>query len=331
MEGQGWWRRPGRFFCPPVAAAGVVAAMPVVVRHKETSPVVQPILITGASGTLGSAFARICENRHLAYHLLSRMEMDIADLDSVERVIAHYKPWAIINACGYVRVDDAEKDIERCFRENVHGPSLLARVCARHGIQLLTFSSDLVFDGRQHSPYVETDAVAPLNVYGRSKAESEQKVLDSHPDALVIRTSAFFGPWDRFNFVTQALQSLSEGKPFAAACDITVSPTYVPDLVNACLDLVVDKERGIWHLTNSQPVTWAELALKASIMAGVDSSRLEARPSKDLGYVAVRPTYSALLSERGILLPALDDALSRYLHSRQQANEEEVPGLAAQS
>jgi dTDP-4-dehydrorhamnose reductase len=331
LQGQGWWRRPGRFFCAPVAAAGVVAALPVIVRNKEASPIVQPILIAGATGTLGSAFARFCESRHLAYHLLSRKEMDIADLDSVERTIAHYRPWAIINACGYVRVDDAENDAERCFRENVDGPSLLARVCARHGIQLLTFSSDLVFDGQQHSPYVETDAVAPLNVYGKSKAESERRVLDSHPDALVIRTSAFFGPWDRFNFVTQALQALSSGEAFAAACDITVSPTYVPDLVNACLDLLIDKESGIWHLTNSQPVTWAELALKACNMAGIDAGRLEARPSSLLGYVATRPQYSALLSERGILLPALDDALSRYLHLRAQALEQAVPDLAAQS
>jgi dTDP-4-dehydrorhamnose reductase len=92
--------------------------------------------------------------------------------------------------------------------------------------------------------------VAPLNAYGRSKAEAERRVLDSDPQALVVRTSAFFGPWDEHNFVTQALAALGEGRPFAAAGDMTVSPTYVPDLVNACLDLLIDKECGIWHLTN---------------------------------------------------------------------------------
>lgn len=330
LQGQGWWRRPGRFYCPPVAAAGAVAAIPAV-RSRESSPLVRPILIAGATGTLGSAFARICETRHLAHRLLTRQEMDIADADAVERAIAHHQPWAIVNASGYVRVDEAEKDAERCFRENAYGPSLLARACARHGIQLLTFSSDLVFDGRQQSPYVETDPVAPLNVYGKSKAEAERRVLEAYPEALVIRTSAFFGPWDGFNFVTQALQALAGGVPFAAASDMTVSPTYVPDLVNACLDLLVDRESGIWHLSNSQPLTWAELALKASIMAGIDPARLEARPWNMLAYAAARPVYSALLSERAILLPALDDALSRYLHLRRQAIGQDIAEQAAQS
>ena len=87
---------------------------------------------------------------------------------------------------------------------------VLAQVCARHAIQLLTFSSDLVFDGKQQSPYLESDPVGPLNSYGRSKAEAERRVLDLFPEALVVRTSAFFGPWDMHNFVTLALKALME-------------------------------------------------------------------------------------------------------------------------
>src|SRR5690606_25597244 len=154
------------------------------------------------------------------------------------------------NASGYVRVDDAEHDVERCFRENAAGPAVLAAACARHGVHLTTFSSDLVFDGRQANPYVETDPVAPINTYGRSKAEGERAVLDCNPDALVARTSSFFGPWDEVNVVAQALSALESGAPVAAASDITVSPTYVPDLVNVCLALMIDRERGVWHLTN---------------------------------------------------------------------------------
>jgi dTDP-4-dehydrorhamnose reductase len=323
LRGQGWWRRPGRFFCPPVVPGGSVTFMPVEQQHLVGNTG-QPILIIGATGTLGSAFARICEQRNLAYRVLSRQQMDIGDAASVERVIAQYQPWAIVNAGGYVRVDDAENDFERCFRENTEGPAILAVACARHDIHLLTFSSDLVFDGRQQSPYVETDPVSPLNAYGKSKVEAERKVLGTHPTSLVVRTSSFFGPWDNYNFLTQALRTLAAGSPFVAANDITVSPTYVPDLVNVSLDLLIDRETGLWHLTNAQPITWADLALKASEMAGIDSSRLEARPCSKLDHVARRPLYSALRSERAILLPSLDDALSRYirLHEETVATED---------
>jgi dTDP-4-dehydrorhamnose reductase len=171
--------------------------------------------------------------------------MDITDLASVEHALARYQPWAFINASGYVNVDAAEADAERCFQANTPGPSILAIACVRHRVQLMTFSSDLVFDGKQILPYVEGDQVAPLNVYGKSKAEAERKLLSTDPNALVTRTSAFFGPWDRHNFVTKALDTLAQGEAFKAASDLVVSPTYVSDLVNACLDLLIDRASGI--------------------------------------------------------------------------------------
>jgi dTDP-4-dehydrorhamnose reductase len=276
-----------------------------------------PLIRIGCgNGTLGRAFARICERRNLACHVLTRQEMDITDTASVEAAIVRYKPWAIINAGGYVRVDDAEREAERCMRENTQGPTVLALAAIRHGLRLMTFSSDLVFDGSKDSAYVESDPVAPLGVYGRSKAEAERRVLDSDPQALVIRTSAFFGPWDEHNFVSQALDALGNGRPFAALADQTVSPTYVPDLVNASLDLLIDKECGIWHLTNGAPMNWAELARRACAAAGIDAGGLEERSANELGLAAARPAFCPLTSERGLLLPSFDDALARYLRER---------------
>ncbi|UVW29796.1 family 1 glycosylhydrolase [Massilia sp. H6] len=313
LRGQGWWRRPGRFLChPPVATPSALTSI-AADGHRLVGTGAAPILILGATGTLGRAFARVCRKRNIAYRLLSRQEMDIADIDSVERALAEHQPWAVINTAGYVRVDDAENDAERCFRENTAGPAILAAACARHGVHLTTFSSDLVFDGRQQRPYVESDPVAPLGVYGRSKAEAESAVLDKHPGALMVRTSAFFGPWDQHNFVTLALDALARGESFTASSDLTITPTYVPDLVHACLDLAVDREAGIWHLSNGGALSWAELALKAAERAGVDASRLDARP---VAFAAARPAYCALASERGILLPRLDQALDRYLELR---------------
>ena len=325
LRGQGWWRRQGRFLCQPLATPDALTSISAD-GHRLVAGTVQPILITGATGTLGRAFARICQERNVAYRLLSRAEMDIADSNSVERAMEKYLPWAIINTSGYVRVDDAEGDVERCFRDNVLGPSVLAAACARHRVHLTTFSSDLVFDGAQDSPYIESNAVAPLNVYGKSKAEAECRVLDAMPQALVIRTSSFFGPWDRHNFVTQALSTLASGAPFAAAHDLTVSPTYVPDLAHTCLDLIIDRECGVWHLTNGGAVSWLELASKAAESAGVDASRLEAQTHASFNWPAPRPLYSALHSERAILMPPLDNALARYLDQRDE--EAALPPLA---
>jgi dTDP-4-dehydrorhamnose reductase len=248
--------------------------------------------------------------------VLTRTELDIADPASVARAMDRWRPWAVVNTAGYVRVDDAEHDVERCFRENTIGPHVLARECARHGLALVSFSTDLVFDGMRRDPYDEGHPTAPLNVYGRSKAEAEARVLDAHPDAMVVRTSSFFGPWDEHNFVSLALGALRAGRSFAAADDLVVSPTYVPDLVNACLDLLIDGESGLWHLTNGEALTWAELARRAATLAEVDASALQPRRCQELGWRAQRPSYSALHSRRGALMPTLEDALRRWCETR---------------
>ncbi|MGB9178621.1 MAG: family 1 glycosylhydrolase [Pyrinomonadaceae bacterium] len=312
LDAPGWWRRMERFHYPPVLhRSHTIASTVQGVSMNGTSA--RPLLITGATGTLGRAFARICEMRGLAYRLLTRREMDIADPSSVETALSEFAPWAVVNAAGYVRVDEAEGDAERCFRENAEGAATLAAACAERNVSLVTFSSDLVFDGAKGSAYVESDLPAPLGVYGQSKLEAEERVLSLHAGALIIRTSAFFGPWDDYNFVTVALRELSSAKEFIAADDAFVSPTYVPDLVNACLDLLIDGERGIWHLANDGETTWAEFARRAANLADLDERAIVARQTATLGFAAPRPLYSVLTSERGRLLPTLDDALARYM------------------
>jgi dTDP-4-dehydrorhamnose reductase len=297
----------------PVASRGKTKSMNA--RSRET----RPLAITGATGTLGQAFARLCRLRGLAYRLSSRQDMDVADRASVAAALDARQPWALVNTAGYVRVDQAEQEPERCFRENVEGPAILAEACARRGIPLVTFSSDLVFDGQKGSPYVESDPAAPLSVYGRSKAAAEQRVLATHPDALVVRTSAFFGPWDEHNFVTIALRRLAERLPFVAATDQVISPTYVPDLVHTCLDLLLDRERGIWHVANPGAFSWLDLAQQAAEMAGIDTATLEGRPTATLGLAAAKPLYSVLASERATLLPPTLVALERYFHDCREA------------
>jgi dTDP-4-dehydrorhamnose reductase len=302
----GWWRRPSRFLHPPADARTDDQG----VHLAGSAP---PLMILGATGTLGRAFARIAELRGLRHVLLSRRELDIADGRAIGEMLARHEPWAVVNAAGYVRVDDAEGDAERCRRENTVGAVMLADACAARAIRFLSFSSDLVFDGAKGSPYLESDAARPLNVYGASKAEAEAAILGRYADALVVRTSAFFGPWDSCNFVTATLRELEGGKCVPVLSDVTISATYVPDLVNASLDILIDGESGLWHLSHAEPVTWLALAERAAGAAGVTTGRLEPRRLEEMGLRAARPTYSVLGSERGQLLPPLEDALRRYV------------------
>lgn len=314
LEISGWWQRPIRhMYGVAIDDDGTArsAPGPDSMDFGNRTGTTSPLVITGATGTLGQAFARICELRGIPYLLLNRADLDIADEASIERVMAEAAPWAVVNAAGYVRVDHAEHDICRCRRENAMGPGMLAQACDRHGAQFLTFSSDLVFDGRQTRPYLETDPVAPVNEYGRSKVEGEARVLAAMPEALIVRSSAFFGPWDAHNFVTIALRALREGATFTAAADQIVSPTYVPDLVNASLDLLIDGESGLWHLVNAGSVTWSELARQVATDAGCDPGRvIETEASHTR--CARRPRYSALGTARGQILPPLADALQCY-------------------
>jgi dTDP-4-dehydrorhamnose reductase len=308
LEVPGWWRRPDRLEYPKMQPMSFSIAP----EARSHCPY-QPLLIIGATGTLGRAFARICDIRGLPYYLLGRNQLDICSLEQVRDRLAELAPWAVINTAGYVRVDEAERDPDTCWQYNTLGAAYLAEVCAELDIPLVTYSSDLVFNGQNGQPYMETHAPSPLNVYGASKAHAERTVSDLGGQSLIIRTSAFFGPWDEHNFVTLALRTLAARETFLAADDLVVSPTYVPDLVHASLDLLLDRETGIWHLAHPCAVSWAELAKLACGFASVNTKRLQPRSWLELPFVAERPAFSALGSERGVLLPQLEDALARYV------------------
>jgi dTDP-4-dehydrorhamnose reductase len=318
LDSKGWWRRFDRLHS--LGGNDDSHEISASVRHTSSSGALgRALLITGATGTLGKAFARICEQRGLSYYLLPRRELDIAEHESVKAAVERFEPWAIINAAGYVRVDDAENDVDRCMRENVSGPANLAAICATREIPLMTFSSDLIFDGDKNEAYIERDQASPLNVYGLSKVRAEEEVLKQYSDALVIRTSAFFGPWDEFNFAHAVLRSLERGNHFVAADDVTISPTYVPHLVNAALDLLIDGEHGVWHLANDGAATWAEFAALVAERGGSNRKYVRGRPNASLSLAAQRPRFSALTSERGTLMPSLERGLEHYFYERKQA------------
>ena len=304
LQGIPWWRRMQAPVADSRGSGGNAPAVP------------SPLLVIGSTGTLGRAFQRIAGERGLAHRLVGRREVDITDPARVDAILRRFEPWAVINATGYVRVDEAEREGDACRRSNVVGPVNLAAACRRHRLPLVTFSSDLVFDGAAGRPYLEDDEPRPLSVYGATKAEADRRVLELNPDALVIRTSAFFGPWDDHNFLACLFRALDHGAGFAAAADATVSPTYVPDLVNASLDLLIDGESGLWHLANVGAITWFDLARAAANGGGSRTDLIHPVTSKEAWGPAIRPLFSVLASSRGELLRPLDEALNAYLRHR---------------
>jgi dTDP-4-dehydrorhamnose reductase len=305
LDSPGWWRRPPRLYewnarCKPMEWGG------------------RKLLITGATGTLGNAFARACDARALPYCLTTRGELDICDEASIAAAIEAHRPWAIINTAGFVRVPDAEREQDACHAANAAGPEKLARACAAAGIELVTFSSDLVFDGALGRPYLEDDAVNPGGVYGASKAKAEAAVLAAMPEALMVRTSAFFGPWDRYNFAWHVLSALSRGESFEADADTVISPTYVPDLCHATLDLLVDGEKGLWHLANPGRLSWYEFAVALAEGAGFDPELVKPRR-------AGRPALTALSSRHGALLRPVEQAIGEYLNEMRHHPELAFP------
>jgi dTDP-4-dehydrorhamnose reductase len=311
----GWWRRPIRLLHPPVKRPA---------RYERAGPALPvpadapPLLICGATGMLGRAFARACDVRDIRYVLTDRAALDLADEASVAAALDRHRPWAVVNAAGWVRVDDAEADEAACMRVNADGAAALARAADARGLPTLQVSSDLVFDGALGRPYVESDPPAPLSAYGRSKAAMERAVLAMPGRHLVVRAAAFFGHDER-DFAAAVARELGAGRPFLAAEDQVVSPTFVPAMVDAMLDLLIDGATGVRHVTHGQAMSWADFARAVARACGLDERLVRGVPGRELGQAAPRPAYAALGTERGALLGPLGAAVERWAEDRRRA------------
>jgi dTDP-4-dehydrorhamnose reductase len=211
----------------------------------------------------------------------------------------------VLHAAAWTDVDGAEADPQEAAAVNVGGTQHAAEI----GAPLVTFSTDYVFDGTKHTPYVESDAPNPLSAYGRTKLHAEAAAGE---DAWIVRTSWLFGGTAK-NFVRTMLALGVAQDEVAVVDDQTGSPTFVGHLAAAVHELI-DLPRGLWHVAAEGECTWAELA-----EAIFDESGLECRVRRistaELGRPAVRPAYSVLRSERdgAPQLPHWRDGLREYL------------------
>lgn len=258
----GWWRNEQRFGHDTEGRElkRVEDLVPQPAHRAQMPPPLipsPPVLITGLTGTLGRAFDHCCKRRGLPHVMTERAELQLEDRSLIDEALRKHRPCAVINAAGWSSIDGAEAEPDRAFEANAIGAESLAKACKRAGVPLIAFSSDMVFDGTKQGPYVEQDAPNPVNAYGRSKAEMERRLFASGADVLVVRSATFFSGHEAHNFAMRHLDELARKGVTSAADDLVMSPTYVPDLVDAVLDLLLDGERGIWHLSNPAAMSWA--------------------------------------------------------------------------
>ena len=225
------------------------------------------IIVIGANGQLGWELCKRGEQMDFNILALDLPEFDITHRATVNEILGQTDISLIINAAAYTAVDKAESEPQCAFAINRDGPFYIASRCSKSGIPLIHISTDYVFDGIKKSPYLETDPVAPLNVYGKSKAAGEEYIRRIFPKHIIIRTSWLYGVHGH-NFVKTMLRLGTERELLHVVNDQFGSPTYAGDLAHAILTIAsyFRDERsvqwGTYHYCGKGETTWHGFAEK---------------------------------------------------------------------
>jgi dTDP-4-dehydrorhamnose reductase len=296
-------------------------------RPAQTLTMRGPILIAGRRGRVAQDLVAEAQRSGVVVCPLGRPELDIENPETIARAIAVQAPCAIVNAAAVGGFDEADRDPARAFALNRDGAAHLAAAARQAGVPLLHLSSDYVFDGAKRAPYVEDDPVAPLSLYGRSKAEGEQAVLDADPSALIVRTSWVYGPHGA-NFLTAMLRLAETEDEVRVVADQHGTPTFGADLARALFAIVArltderaDVAPGIYHVAGTGVTSWlgfAEGIFAGWARRGHRVPRIVPIRLADWTSGEPRPHYSALDSGKaarvfGIRMPPWEESLEECL------------------
>jgi dTDP-4-dehydrorhamnose reductase len=224
------------------------------------------VILVFGHGQLGQELARMAGERGMPLRVLARQDADIAERGAVASAIKREGPKLVVNAAAYTKVDQAETEIEAAERGNAIGPAVLARACADAGLPLVHMSTDYVFDGTKKGAYVESDPIAPLGVYGRTKAAGEAAVRAALAEHAILRTSWVYGEFGH-NFLKTMLRLAREREELRVVADQRGCPTSTRELASAILALaprLVAREAifGTYHLAGSGVTTWHGFATR---------------------------------------------------------------------
>ena len=261
------------------------------------------ILVTGSNGQLGWELCRQGRERGFDIIALDLPEFDITDQIAVKRLMSLSVPDMVVNASAYTAVDKAESEQDAAFSVNRDGPYYLAEACFKKGTPLIHVSTDYVFDGCKIGPYLETDQASPIGVYGKSKAEGEEKIRCNLKEHIIIRTSWLYGMHGN-NFVKTMLKLGRERDEIRVVVDQTGCPTFAGDLAEAILDIALkinDGRKiswGTYHYCGGGSTTWYGFASKIfEIAKGYESFKIKKMiPIKTSEYptAATRPLNSVM-------------------------------------
>jgi dTDP-4-dehydrorhamnose reductase len=284
------------------------------------------ILITGAGGMVGRAFAAHCQQTGDGVFAFDRAHLDITDAKSINAQFHALKPDAIINCAAWTDVDACETNIERAFAVNARAVELLAQAARSIDAAFVTISTDYVFDGAKDGFYTQRDTPAPQSVYARAKLEGERRAQIAYARTIIVRTGWIFGSEGR-NFLARIFDYLhraaENGEPLKAISDARGTPTYARDLAARLRELAALDLPGIYHVTGSAMATYETFAREAARLCDLtERVRIESVSAASLKRPAPRPRNSSLrclLSEAVGLapLPAWQTALREFALKRE--------------
>lgn len=255
------------------------------------------ILITGSNGMLGHDLISVLKDKHDLI-LTTSKTLDITEKDTVISFIKENEPDIVINSAAYTNVDGCEENPDAAFAVNGEGPRNLALACREMDIPLVHISTDYVFNGENTRPWVEDDEIGPISVYGKSKREGEEAILDILDKYYILRTAWLYGINGK-NFPKTMLELADNHSEITVVYDEVGTPTYTPDLAQAISQLIETDYYGIYHLTNSGSCSWCEFARYIFEVAGADVKVIPVTAS-EFARPAPRPHYSVLNNKNWI-------------------------------
>ncbi|KAA6347289.1 dTDP-4-dehydrorhamnose reductase [termite gut metagenome] len=253
------------------------------------------ILITGAKGQLGNEI-RILAKEYNDYtcFFTDIEELDICDEQAVKAYVADRQIDVIVNCAAYTAVDNAEDNKGLCDKLNNIAPGYLARAAQSHGVAMIHVSTDYVFDGTKHTPYMEKDTPCPTSVYGMTKLAGEENVLKNCEKAVIIRTAWLYSAYGN-NFVRTMIRLGRERDTLGVVFDQIGTPTYACDLAHA-IYAIMNKGiiRGVYHFSNEGVCSWYDFTINIHRLAGITGCTVKPLRTIDYPTKAARPYYSVL-------------------------------------
>ena len=223
------------------------------------------ILVTGSNGQLGSEIRAASSDSKNRYFFTDVAELDITDIQAIDKFVAENNIRLIINCAAYTNVDKAEDDVETADKINNLAVANLAKVSKNHGLTLIHISTDYVFDGTKNTPYTENDVTSPLGVYGQTKLAGEQAVLNSGCHYLIICTSWLYSSFGN-NFVKTMRKLTTEKDTLKVVFDQAGTPTYAADLAAAIVYILENEKQngneGIYHFSDEGVCSWYDFAIE---------------------------------------------------------------------